>query len=731
MSRWLLILPTLIACAPKVAPPTIAVDAMLQPPLAAEQPHTHTEHGVDRSDPYYWLRERDNPDVIDYLESENAYAAAQTAHLDDFREALFDEMVGRIQETDLSVPVKDGPYWYYSRTEDGLDYSIRARKLESMDADEEVLLDLNQLDHEYIGLGSFAVSPDHMLLAYSLDTTGREVYDLRFIDLRTGEHLPDVIEGITSNITWANDNATVFYTQKDEALRPYQIVRHTLAQEGEDVVVWTEDDEKFRSYVWRTRSDGFLVIGSFSSLTTEMRVLDANQPQGDFTVFAERHLGHEYSIEHQGDRWLVLTNDSDDAEGMHDQRAVNRKLMEVPVGGDTERAAWQEVVAHRDEVTLTNVEPFARFVILTERKGGLEDLRVMDLETGEDTRMEMPEALYTVYGANNPNYDTTTFRIGYQSMVTPRSVFDVDLLSGERTLLKETAVLGGYDRTTYTTERRWATSSDGTKVPMSVLRRKDTPLDASAPVLLYGYGSYGATLDPWFSSTRLSLVDRGVIYVVCHPRGGGEMGETWYRSGKFHDKQNTFNDFAACGDQLVADGWSTPAQMALQGGSAGGLLMGAVINQRPELAARAVAQVPFVDVVTTMLDESIPLTTGEWEEWGDPREKAYFDTMLAYSPYDNVAAQAYPDLLVTAGLNDPRVQYWEPAKWVARLRVTKAGDSQLLLKTNMEAGHGGQSGRYGAIEDVAYVYAWLLDGWGLAEEPAPATEPSEAPAPVE
>jgi len=715
MSRWLIIVPALLACAPKAALPTAEVGTTLSPPLAAQQAHTHTEHDVQRPDPFHWLRDRENPEVIAYLEAENTYTAAQTDHLKDFRKLLFDEMVGRIQETDLSVPVKDGPYWYYSRTEDGLDYPIRVRKLESMEAEEQVLLDLNKLDHEYIGLGSYSISPDHNLLAYSLDTTGREVYDLRFLDLRTGEHLPDVIEGITRNVAWANDNATVFYTRQDKALRPYQIARHTLGQKGEDTVVWTENDDKFRSYVWRTRSDAFLIIGSFSSLTTEMRVLDANTPTGDFKVFSERHLGHQYSIEHQGERWLVLTNDSDDDAGKHDDRAVNRKLMQVATGGDTERSAWTELVAHRNDVTLEGVEPFERFIILTEREGGLEHLRVMDLKTGNDTRMKMPEDLYTVYGSSNPNYATTTFRIGYQSMVTPRSIFDVDLVSGERELLKETPVLGGYDRSAYTTERRWATSADGTAVPMSVLRLSDTPLDASAPLLLYGYGSYGATLDPWFSSTRLSLVNRGAIYVICHPRGGGEMGETWYRSGKFHDKQNTFTDFAACGDQLVSDGWTTPAKMAIQGGSAGGLLMGAVINQRPDLAAHVVAQVPFVDVVTTMLDESIPLTAGEWEEWGDPRERAYFDTMLAYSPYDNVTAQNYPAMLVTAGLNDPRVQYWEPAKWVAKLRVTKTDDSQLLLKTNMAAGHSGQSGRYGAIEDIAYVYAWLLDGWNLTE----------------
>ncbi len=714
MSRWFLVLFVLSACAPKTATPSAGANAMQSPPLATQLPHTHTEHGVERPDPYYWLRDRDNPEVISYLEAENAFAAGQTHHIEGFRKLLFDEMVGRIQETDLSVPVKDGPYWYYSRTEDGKDYSIRVRKLESMDAEEQLLLDLNQLDHEYIGLGAFSVSPDHNILAYSLDTSGREVYDLRFIDLRTGEHLPDVIEGITRNIAWANDNATVFYTQQDEALRPHQIARHTLGQTGEDTVVWTEEDDKFRTYIWRTRSNGFLVIGSFSSLTTEMRVLDANTPDGDFKVFSKRHLGHEYSIEHQGDRWLVLTNDSDDADGKHDQRAVNSKLMEVSVGGDTDRTAWKELIAHRDDVTLQGVDTFDRFVVINEREGGLAHLRVMDLQTGSDTRMEMPESLYTVYGSDNPNYDTTTFRIGYQSMVTPRSVFDVDLVTGERILLKETPVLGGYDRTQYTTERRWATSADGTKVPMSVLRRNDTPIDAGAPLLLYGYGSYGAKLDPWFSSARLSLVDRGVIVVVCHPRGGGEMGETWYRRGKFHEKQNTFTDFAACGDHLVNDGWTTRENMAIQGGSAGGLLMGAVINQRPDLAARVVAQVPFVDVVTTMLDESIPLTAGEWEEWGDPRKREYFDTMLAYSPYDNVTSQDYPDMLVTAGLHDPRVQYWEPAKWVAKLRVTKTGDSQLLLKTNMAAGHSGKSGRYGAIEDVAYVYAWLLDSWGLA-----------------
>ncbi|MBM75537.1 MAG: oligopeptidase B [Proteobacteria bacterium] len=717
MSQWFLILLALTACVPKSSGPTAGANSIQSPPVAEQQPHTHSEHGVERSDPYYWLRDRENPNVIAYLEAENAYVTKQTEHLGDFRKVLYDEMVARIQETDLSVPVKDGPYWYYSRTEDGLDYPIRVRKLESMDAEEEVLLDLNQLDHEYIGLGSFAVSPDHNILAYSLDTTGREIYDLRFIDLSTGEHLPDVIEDITRNVAWANDSATVFYTQKDETLRPYQIARHTLGQESEDTVVWTEEDEKFRSYVWRSRSDAYLIIGSFSSLTTEMRVLDANTPNADFTLFAERHLGHEYSIEHQGDRWLVLTNDSNDADGKHDERAVNRKLMEVRVGENTERAAWTELIGHRDDVTLEGIEAFARFIVLTEREGGLAHLRLMDLETGSDTRMEMPEALYTVYGSKNPNYNTTTFRIGYQSMVTPRSIFDVDLLSGERTLLKETPVLGGYDRTQYITERRWATSPDGTEVPMSVLRRIDTPLDASAPLLLYGYGSYGAKLDPWFSSTRLSLIDRGVILVICHTRGGGEMGETWYRQGKFHQKQNTFTDFAACGDQLVADGWTTPDNVALQGGSAGGLLMGAVMNQRPDLAARVVAQVPFVDVVTTMLDESIPLTSGEWEEWGDPREREYFDTMLAYSPYDNVTAQNYPDLLVTAGLHDPRVQYWEPAKWVAKLRVTKTGDSQVLLKTNMAAGHGGKSGRYGSIEDVAFVYAWLLDGWGLTQLP--------------
>ena len=558
MSRWSLILLALSACMPKNTTPLAEANAMHTPPLAAQKPHVHTEHGVERPDPFHWLRERENPEVTAYLEAENTYSAAQTAHLEGFRKHLFDEMVGRIQETDLSVPVKDGPYWYYSRTEDGLDYPIRVRKLESMDAEEEqVLLDLNQLDHEYISLGAFSVSPDHNLLAYSLDITGREVYDLRFIDLRTGEHLPDVIEGITRNIAWANDNATVFYTRQDEALRPHQIARHTLGQSGEDAVVWTEEDDKFRSYIWRSRSDAFLIIGSFSSLTTEMRVLDANTPTGEFTVFAERHLGHEYNIAHQGDRWLVLTNDSDDADGKHDERAVNRKLMAVSVDGDTSREAWTELIAHREDVTLENVEAFAKFLVITEREGGLAHLRVLGLESESDTRMALPESLYTVYGSNNPNYDTRTFRIGYQSMVTPRSIFDVDLVSGERTLLKETPVLGGYDRTAYTTERRWATSPDGTKVPMSVLRRQDTPLDASAPLLLYGYGSYGAKLDPWFSSARLSLVDRGVVVVVCHPRGGGEMGETWYRRGKFHEKQNTFTDFIACGDQLVSDGWTT------------------------------------------------------------------------------------------------------------------------------------------------------------------------------
>ncbi|MBE9069820.1 S9 family peptidase [Leptolyngbya cf. ectocarpi LEGE 11479] len=681
------------------------------PPIAKKQPKSLETHGDVRVDNYYWLCDRNSPDTLDYLNAENDYAEAQTAHTKDFKKALYDEMLGRIQETDLSVPTKDGDYFYYSRTEEGKAYRILCRKQGSLDAPEEILLDENKLaeGHEFFALGDYEISLNHQLLAYAIDTDGSERCTLIFKDLATGKLFPEEIEDI-SEVIWANDNRTTFYTRLDEAHRPYQVWKHRLGDDpAQDQLIYEETDEAFYVSLGGTRSDAYLLISINSKVTTEIRILDANNPDGPFEIFCPRQYGVEYSISHHPgndndpDRFYIVTNED----------AINSKLMVTPVKSFA-KENWQTVIPHRTDVQLTGVSVFLDHLVIFERQGGLPTIRLQKLSTGEETALAFPESTYSVWSGAMPEFDNKTLRFTYTSLITPSSVFDYDMDTHERELKKETPVLGGYDRTQYKSEWLMATAADGTQVPISLVYKKDIQPDAQNPLLLYGYGSYGASMSAYFSSSRLSLLDRGVVFAIAHIRGGGEMGRPWYEDGKFLYKKNTFTDFIACSEYLIEHQWTCPDRLAIMGGSAGGLLMGAVLNMRPELFRVAIAAVPFVDVVTTILDPGLPLSVMEWDEWGNPNEKEYYDYMKSYSPYDNVTTQAYPDLLVTGGLNDPRVSYWEPAKWTAKLRDLKTDQNRLLLKTNMDAGHGGASGRYGWLEETAFEYAFMLDSLGLA-----------------
>jgi len=682
--------------------------------MAEKRPHVHGEHGQDRVDPWYWLRNRQDASVIAYIEAENTYMEARTAHTEAARETLFAEMLGRIQETDTSAPVPRDGWLYYSRTVEGLSYPIYCRRLGSMDADEQVLLDVNEIGdaHEFVSLGVFTVSPDHRTVAYAVDTSGRELYTLVFLDIASGTLSEEVIEGISPSVTWANDSRTVWYSTRDEAMRPYRVMRHELGTPvADDVIVRQEDDDVFRVGHTRTRDDAFLVLYIVSSTTTEIWVVDADTPAAALRCLQPRHPGMRYQVDHRGDLFYIVTDDCDDADGNHIQDHVNNRLMVAP-DTSSSRADWVELVGYRPEVEIVSAELFRDHLVIVEREDGLVHFRVRDLRSGEEHRIAQPEEAYDAGLGYNPNFETSELRYGYSSMVTPSTVFVYDMNTRVRTTLKVTPVLGGYTPERYATERTFATAADGVRVPISLVYRRDVERDGARPVLLYGYGSYGLTIDAGFSSYRLSLLERGVVFAIAHIRGGGYLGRQWYEDAKFLNKTRTFTDFVSAAEHLIAEGWTSPEHLAIQGGSAGGLLIGAVINMRPELFTAAVAQVPFVDVVTTMLDESLPLTAGEWEEWGDPRERAYFDYMCTYSPYDNVVDQAYPDLLVTSGLNDPRVQYWEPTKWVAKLRSTVSHDGEILLKTHMGAGHQGKSGRYGYIEDRAFTTAFVLDKLG-------------------
>jgi oligopeptidase B len=677
-------------------------------PIAQKHLHTHSLHGDERIDNYYWLRDRENPETIAYLEAENQYTEAMIQHTESLQTDLYKEMLSRIQETDLSVPSRKDNYYYYTRTEEGKAYSIYCRKEGSLDAPEEILLDQNQLaeEHEYFALGVLSVSPNHQILAYSVDTTGAEKYTLYFLDLNTRKVYPQSIPDTYYSFVWANDNQTVFYTKVDSANRPDRLFRHSLDDSVEnDVLVYQETDEAYFLSVGKTASDAYIILSLGSMVTSEVHFLDADRPTDAFQVFQPRSTGIEYSITHHGDYFYITTNEG----------AINFKLMKTPVN-NIAKENWQTVIPHREEIYLLAAEAFVDHLVIDEMEAGIPKLRIYKFSTGEEHYISFPEAVYGLSGASNPEFNTNIFRFGYTSFVTPNSIFDYNLDTKERELKKETPVLGGYDRTQYVSERLYATASDGTSIPISLVYKKGMEKNGTNPLLLTGYGSYGFHYTVYFSSIRLSLLDRGVVFAIAHIRGGSEKGRKWYEEGKLLQKKNTFTDFIACAEHLIQTKWTSPQHLAINGGSAGGLLMGAVLNMRPDLFKIAIADVPFVDVVTTILDPSLPLTVIEWEEWGNPQDKTYYDYMKSYSPYDNVTAQNYPHLLITAGLNDPRVAYWEPAKWTAKLRDLKTtNDNLLLLKTNMDAGHGGASGRYEQLKETAFEYAFLLDRWGMGQ----------------
>lgn len=679
------------------------------PPLATVHPHALTIHGHTRVDDYYWLREKTNPDVLAYLHAENTYTEAMMAHTQDLQSQLYQEMVGRIQETDQTAPVKQGGYHYYERTEAGKQYPVYCRKQDHNDAVEEVLLDLNRLastsGSDYLVLGVYKVSPNQNILAYALDIDGAENFTVYFKDLTTGELLPDTITEVSYTAEWANDNKTFFYTRQDETKRSAYLYRHTLSHDpAADPLIYEETDERYRVYIGKTRDQHYLVLMLSSIETTEGQFLGADTPDGVFQVLHPREKGLRYDLAgHRHGVFYLVTN----ADG-----ALNSKVMTVAAAAP-ERTQWRELVAHRDDVKIDDVDVFADHMVVYERENGLKTMRVIDFRTDASHRIRFPDPVYMYAQGRNPEFAVHTLRFVYSSLTTADSDIDYNLETQEWTVVKQMPVLGGYDPANYTSQRIWVTAVDGTQIPLSLVYRKGLKHDSHTPCFLYGYGSYGMSAEPRFKMEMLSLLDRGFIYAIAHVRGGQEMGRHWYEDGKYLHKKNTFTDFIACGRYLIAEGYTSRQQMVISGRSAGGLLMGAVLNMAPDLADTAVVGVPFVDVVTTMLDESIPLTTGEFEEWGNPKDKTYYEYMLSYSPYDNLEAKAYPNILVTAGLNDPRVQYWEPAKWVAKLRTLKTDHNRLLFKIFMGAGHFSSSGRYDHLKDTAFEYAFILDTLGI------------------
>ncbi|HEX5514487.1 MAG TPA: S9 family peptidase [Gammaproteobacteria bacterium] len=678
---------------------------MPQPPIAARHPHTTEHFGQRRVDDYFWLRQRDNPEVIAYLEAENAYTEAVMAHTQPLQETLYQEFLSRIKETDLSVPVRRDDYYYYSRTEQGRDYPIFCRKHGDLDAPEEAILDVNVLakGHDYYDIGAAAISPDHKLLAYGEDTDGSETYRLRIKNLETGELLGVDIGNTAADIEWCLDSRSFYYTVLDATKRPYRVLRHHLDGRPEEQVL-EEPDEAFFVRLSHSKDRRQIYISLGSHVTSEEYFLDAADPGTKPILFKAREHGVEYSIDHrEGELWLLTNKD-----------AVNFRLLRAPVGRFSEASAWREYIPHRPQTKLEGFELFRDYLVVYLRDQGLLKIRIFDLATDAFHDIAFDEEVYATYGGDNPEYDSRMLRFAYTSLVTPRRIYDYDMASRQKTLLKEQEVPAGHDPNAYESHRLWATASDGTKVPISLVHKKGVQLDRSNPCLLYGYGAYGISMDPGFSPTRLSLLERGFVFAVAHIRGGGDLGEPWKNAGKLLEKINTFTDFIAAAEHLIEQGYTRPERLAIMGGSAGGLLMGAVTNMRPELFHCVVAQVPFVDVLNSMQDASLPLTVIEYDEWGNPAEEEYFRAIHAYSPYDNVTPQAYPHILIVAGLNDPRVQYWEPAKWCAKLRASKTDDNLLLLKTHMGAGHGGASGRYEALKELAFDYAFILDRLGFS-----------------
>ncbi|MEN8201068.1 MAG: S9 family peptidase [Bacteroidota bacterium] len=679
----------------------------MKAPLAAKKPKELTIHGDTRIDAYYWLRERENPEVISYLEAENSYRESVMKDSEDFQKELFDEIVGRIKQKDESVPYRKNGYYYYSRYEEGKEYPVYCRKKGSLEAEEEILANVNEMaeGYTYFQVGGMSVSPDNRYLAIGIDTVSRRKYTIYIKDLETGNMLEDEIPVTTGGATWANDSKTLFYTLKDEeTLRSKAIFRHIKGSSAaDDVLVYEEEDETFGTFVFKAKSNKYLIIGSSSTLTNEYRVLSADDPLGAFTVVQPRVRGLEYNVAHYGDYFYIITN----------LEATNFRLMRTPVK-QTEKEHWEEVIAHRKDVFLESIEIFEDFLVVEERKEGLSHLRVIPWDKGQEHYIEMGEEVYTAWISINPDFDSKLLRYNYSSLTTPNTTFDYHLETREKTLLKQEEVLGGnFDPLNYEARRIYARADDGKQIPMSIVYRKGLELNRKNPTLLYGYGSYGITMDPGFRSYRLSLLDRGFVYAIAHIRGSQIYGRPWYDDGKLLKKMNTFTDFNDCAEHLIKESYTSSEHLYAMGGSAGGLLMGAVINLQPELYKGVIAAVPFVDVVTTMLDEDIPLTTSEYDEWGNPNEKTSYEYMLSYSPYDQVEAKAYPNMLVTTGLHDSQVQYWEPAKWVAKLRDMKTDNNLLLMYCNMDTGHGGASGRFEVYKETAMEYAFLLKLAGI------------------
>jgi oligopeptidase B len=675
------------------------------PPVAKKVPKTTEINGRELVDNYFWLRDKQNPDVAVYLQAENAYTDAVMKSTEGLQKKLYDEMLSRIKETDVEVPYKEGNYFYYTRTEAGKQYSIYCRKKGSLEAPEELLLDVNELakGQKFMSVRDFAVSDDGNLLAYTTDNTGFRQYVLAVKDLRGGKLLSDHAERVGS-VVWANDNKTIFYTVEDPTTkRQFQLYRHTAGSDGSDKLVYEEKDERFNVEAGKTRSKAYIFLFCGSHTTSEARYIPADQPMAEFKVLEPRKQDVEYYPDHNGSYFYIRVNDT----------GRNFRLVKAPVS-DPRSANWQEVVAHRANVMLDDTDFFKNYYVLSERENGLPQMQVTDLATGKSQRIEFPEPAYSSYPYANREYDTSKYRYGYQSFITPRSVYEYDMATGKSTLLKQKEVPGGYDRTKYQVEQIYAPASDGVKIPISVVHLKNAKLDGTGPMYLTAYGSYGYSLDISFNSDRFSLIDRGVVFAVAHIRGGGEMGKAWHDDGRMMHKKNTFTDFIASAEYLVKQGYCSKDRLVIEGRSAGGLLMGAVLNMRPDLFHAALVGVPFVDVINTMLDESLPLTVAEFEEWGNPKEKPAFDYMISYSPYDNIEAKTYPNMLVRTSFNDSQVMYWEPAKYVAKMRAMRTDHNSLILKTNMSpAGHGGASGRYDRLHEVAFDYAYFLTQMGI------------------